>query len=188
MPSEWELFFDKCIREMAKEVIILDVGSGNPFQKEMKKYKQSFENCKYYSLDFTIKYKPHIIGDIHHLPFKDESIDAIICKAVLEHVPEPQNAVREVYRVLREGGKILVYVPFLYPYHGGEDYRDYYRFTKDGVKYMFRDFQKVEIAPVRGFCGTINLFIPPKISSIANFLDKFIHCDVTSGYNIFAIR
>ena len=193
MPNEWEVFFDRCIKEIAKETLILDIGSGTPFQKELAKYKSLFENCKFCAVDFTIKYRPHIVGDIHSLPFKDESADAIICKAVLEHVPEPQKAVKEMYRILRKGGRFFVYVPFLYPYHGGI-YKDYYRFTADGVEYMFRDFKKVEMVPVRGYFGTINLFIPftSKNFGIANLLDKVkgkgISMRMTSGYNIFAIK
>jgi len=119
MPNKWEVFFDRCIKEIAKENIVLDLGSGRPFQKELEKYKHLFKNCKYYSMDIAIKYKPNIVGDIHNLPFKDEAVDAIICKAVLEHVPEPQKAVKEMHRILRKGGKIFIYVPFLFPYHGG---------------------------------------------------------------------
>ena len=97
-----------------------------------------------------------------------------------------------MYRILREGGKIFVYAPFLYPYHGGKIYGDYYRFTKDGIKYMFRDFKKVEIVPVRGYFGTINLFVPftSKNFRLAKFLDKFqsINARMTSGYNIFVVK
>ena len=194
----WEKFFKECIIELSKEKIILDVGSGKPFQKELKKFENLFKGCQYYSLDINIAYKPHIVGDIHNLPFKDESIDAIICKAVLEHVPEPQKAVREMYRVLRKGGKIFVYIPFIYPYHGG-NYKDYYRFTIDAIEYMFSDFKELKVVPVRGLFGTLSLFIPKIghiLEQIANIIDEFIYRlhkgsgykNLASGYNIFAIK
>lgn len=135
--TKWEKFFEECIREIAKENVVLDVGSGEPFQKGSAKYKDLFTDVEYYSLDYSSHYHPDIIGDIHHLPFKDNSVGAIICKAVLEHVPEPQRAVIEMHRILRKGGKIFAYVPFLHGYHGAKNYKDYYRFTKDGIKYMF---------------------------------------------------
>lgn len=192
MPSKWEIFFDECIKEIAKEVLVLDLGSGEPFQKELAKYRGLFKNCKYYSLDFDAQYEPNIIGDIHYLPFKDETADAIICKAVLEHVPEPQKAVREIYRVLRKGGKTFIYAPFLFPYHGSRRYKDYYRFTKDGIEYMFRDFTEIRMVPVRGYLGTINLFIPytSKNFWLTKFLDKLTSTSttMTSGYNILAIK
>lgn len=34
--QKWEKFLDECIREIAKENKILDIGSGSPFQKEMR--------------------------------------------------------------------------------------------------------------------------------------------------------
>lgn len=193
---EWEKFFDTCIREIAKEGIVLDTGSGRPFQKEMGEYKSLFENsnCRYYSIDYAQQYTPNIVGDIHSLPFKSESVDAIICKAVLEHVPEPTLAVREMYRVLRRRGKLFAYLPYLAPYHGGEVYKDYYRFTKDGIDYMFRDFESVRKIPIRGYFGTLNLlFIPftSKNSRVADFLDKMIadkFPHTTSGFYIFAIK
>ncbi|MFC1962399.1 methyltransferase domain-containing protein [Chloroflexota bacterium] len=192
---EWEKFLDNCIREIAKESIVLDIGSGHPFKKEMEKYKGLFENpnCSYYSVDLCNAYGPNIIGNIHSLPFQSESVDAIICKAVLEHVPEPTIAINELYRVLRRGGKLFVYLPFLFPYHGNEFYKDYYRFTKDAVEYMFRKFETIRPVPVRGYCGVINLFIPftPKTSAVAHFLDRFISRKfptVTSGWNVFAVK
>ncbi len=188
--QKWEKFFDECVREIAKEDVVLDIGSGHPLQKEFEKYKGSFTGLRYYSLDYDSSYHPDIVADIHNLPFNDGSVDAIICKAVLEHVPEPQRAVSEMHRVLRKGGKIFAYVPFLHGYHGAENYKDYYRFTKDGVKYMFRHFVEVKTAEVRGYFGTLALFVPGNkyLTPLTNFLDRLTGHGVTSGYNIFAVK
>jgi len=188
--QKWEKFLDECIREIAREDIVLDIGSGHPFQKEMEKYKGSFTASRYYGLDYNSSYHPDVVGDIHNLPFKDSSVGAIICKAVLEHTPEPQRAVSEMHRVIRKGGKIFAYVPFLHSYHSAENYKDYYRFTKDGVKYMFRHFAEVKIVEVRGYCATLCLFLPlaKYLAPLANFLDRFTGYGVTSGYNIFVIK
>ncbi len=45
-------------------------------------------------------------GDIFHLPFADESFDHVFLCFVLEHLPEPAQAVRGLLRVLRPGGTI----------------------------------------------------------------------------------
>jgi ubiquinone/menaquinone biosynthesis C-methylase UbiE len=42
------------------------------------------------------------------LPFEDGSFDVIICLDLLVHLPDPQAAVRELYRVLRPGGTALI--------------------------------------------------------------------------------
>jgi len=186
--QQWDQFFEDCIREIAREDIVLDIGSGHPFQKGMAEYKDLFEASRYYSLDYDFTYQPHAVGDIHNLPFKDNSVGAIICKAVLEHVPEPQKAVSEMHRVLRQDGKIFVYAPFLHGYHGSDNYRDYYRFTKDGMEYLFRHFVGVKIIPVRGYLGTLALFVPggKYLAPLANLFDRLTGHGVTSGYNLFA--
>lgn len=51
-------------------------------------------------------------GSVEELPeVKDESVDIIISKYVFEHLPHPENAIRESYRVLKKGGYIIISVP-----------------------------------------------------------------------------
>ena len=52
-----------------------------------------------------------IIADVCRLPFKDESIDEIICSEVLEHVADLVKAMEEIHRVLKPGGKVMIKVP-----------------------------------------------------------------------------
>ena len=46
------------------------------------------------------------VGDIYDLPFEDGTFDAVFTNAVLEHLSEPESAVREIHRVLKPGGMI----------------------------------------------------------------------------------
>lgn len=50
-------------------------------------------------------------ADITDLPFDDRDFDLIICSHVLEHVPDDDVAIKELYRVLTEDGKAIVLVP-----------------------------------------------------------------------------
>jgi ubiquinone/menaquinone biosynthesis C-methylase UbiE len=50
----------------------------------------------------------HINGDSHYLPFYPESFDFVVCFAVLPHLAEREKAIREWYRVLSPGGKLLI--------------------------------------------------------------------------------
>jgi len=123
----------------------------------------------------------------------DNSVDAIICIAVLEHIEEPQKAVREIYRVLKPGGYCFLYVPFLYYYHPCEGYyRDFYRFTIDGVKYLTRDFKAVEIQNVRGAIATLANLLPFfSKKPFFYWLDRIggkEKSKQTSGYNVFCIK
>lgn len=51
------------------------------------------------------------VGDIEALDLPDEAFDQVICMAVLEYLPTPDRALREVARVLRPGGTAVVTVP-----------------------------------------------------------------------------
>ncbi len=41
-------------------------------------------------------------GDSQRLPFKDETFDVIVCRALLHHLPNPKEGVSEMYRVLKK--------------------------------------------------------------------------------------
>ena len=50
-------------------------------------------------------------GDALQLPFKDTYFDKVICSEVLEHVPDDQQAIRELARVLKDDGTLAISVP-----------------------------------------------------------------------------
>lgn len=54
------------------------------------------------------------VGDILKLPYKSNSIDMTVCADVIEHIPNPQDALTEMHRVLSPNGKALVVIPSLY--------------------------------------------------------------------------
>lgn len=53
--------------------------------------------------------------DIHDIPFKDNTFDAVLCNHVLEHVKDDIRAMSEIRRVLKPGGFSIMQVPFFYP-------------------------------------------------------------------------
>ncbi|RPH74509.1 methyltransferase domain-containing protein, partial [bacterium] len=49
-----------------------------------------------------------IQGDVHNLPFNDNSFDTVYCRYILEHVTQPQTVLTEAARVLKPGGRIFI--------------------------------------------------------------------------------
>jgi ubiquinone/menaquinone biosynthesis C-methylase UbiE len=82
--------------------------------------------------------------DIEALKFNDESFNAAVCWSVLEHVPHPQVAIRELYRVLKPGALIWVQLPFLFPYHASPN--DFWRVTPSGLRIWMQDFEEIACA------------------------------------------
>lgn len=48
------------------------------------------------------------LGDIESVPLPDRSVDLAILSQALHHAHRPQTAVREAFRILREGGQVLI--------------------------------------------------------------------------------
>ncbi len=76
-----------------------------------------------------------IVADAHRLPFADNSVDVVHCEAVFEHLHAPAEAAREIFRVLKHGGKAFLCTPFLQPYHGYPHH--YQNYTLTGHQLLF---------------------------------------------------
>jgi SAM-dependent methyltransferase len=76
-----------------------------------------------------------VVGDAHRLPFADNTLPAVFCEAVLEHVEDPNQAVAEMFRVLRPGGLALAVTPFLVAFHGYPSH--FQNFTDKGHELLF---------------------------------------------------
>jgi len=203
MIKPWDTFFkEKMIKIFSDKKTILDIGGGlrtvnskgNRLDEKNAWLEEYIKKVDYKVLDKVANYHPDIVGDVQKLNLPDNSVDAIICIAVLEHVEEPQQAVREMFRVLRPGGYCYIYVPFLFYFHPMKDYyNDFYRFTYDGVKYMTNQFKEVEIQNVRGAFATVVNLLPifSKRTGFFDWLDIFfgkISSRQTSGYSIFCVK
>ena len=90
----------------------------------------------------------NIICDCHSLPFLDNSIDVVIIQAVLEHVIDPYQCVKELTRVLKIGGFILSEVPFMQQLHQAP--YDFTRFTYLGHRWLFKDYEHIDSGVVCG--------------------------------------
>jgi len=183
-------FFKEKLKIIASQKEILDIGGGARLSKELEKYNEWFKNSHYFVLDNNPEVKPDILADAQEVPLPDDSIDAVICKSVLEHMANPFKVMEEIYRILKPNGYCLIYIPFIYPYHGNKIYKDYFRFTKDGVDLLINKFSQKEIITMRGSLESICYFLPNIIYQIlklpARIIDNLLKKkNQTSGYLIF---
>jgi ubiquinone/menaquinone biosynthesis C-methylase UbiE len=96
-----------------------------------------------------------IIGPLEDIAFPDATFDSVLCNAVLEHVADVDQAIRELARVVRPGGHLVVAIPFLRPYHACPG--DYRRYTADGLAALGRSvgLEVVDILPVHSIAQTL---------------------------------
>jgi SAM-dependent methyltransferase len=106
--------------------------------------------------------EPSLIGDAHALPFPDESFNLVVSKDTLEHFLDPWTAVTEVYRVLRPGGRFVIWVPFLHPYHGD----DFYRYTHLGLRRLLSAFEDVAIDSPRSLFTLAGLVLAQSLKRV----------------------
>lgn len=201
----WDIFLkEKITKIFTEKKLVIDIGGGLRILKDRgNRYDSTREwavpmlkNIEYKILDPVPDYQPDIVGDIHKLPFEDNSVDAILCLAVLEHVEDPALALREMRRVLKPGGYCFLYVPFLFYYHADVGYyKDFWRFTEDGIRYLSREFAQIEVCSVRGAVGTWLHLSPLGRFKIVKWfgvwLDKVTGKQKSaqvSGFNVFLVK
>lgn len=125
--------------------LVLDIGCS---EQKLRKYLP--DTCRYIGLDYPdtsdvlYKTKPTVYGDAQKLAFADNTFDTISFLEVLEHLPNPQAAIQESYRVLKPNGKLFFSMPFLYPIHDAPF--DFQRLTIHGLRRLFNsnNFKIVE--------------------------------------------
>lgn len=130
---------------------VLDAGSGErrffPYLSHSKYIATDFRkgdiNWNYGDLD--------VVSDLHNIPFRDLSIDNIVCTQVLEHVRNPERVVSEFGRVLKPGGKLFLSVP--QSWHQHQKPHDYFRFTSFALHSMYKNagLTPIFIQPMGGY-------------------------------------
>ncbi len=108
---------------------VLHIGAGGTAER--------YPNC----IEFEYKIFRHtdVVGDAHHLPFRDGTFDRVFAFNVFEHLRAPKNSAAEIFRVLKPGGSVAIHTAFLQPLH--EEPNHFFNATEFGVREWFSEFE-----------------------------------------------
>ena len=124
---------------------VLSVGSMNDRDGAGNSYKDYFQSADSYTTS-DIEGDVDLYLDIQNMKsVKNEEYDCVFVSGVLEHVPDFMAGVREIKRVLKKGGVLILGVPFRQSLHSVDDY---WRFTYYSLKYMFGDMEIKEVVEI----------------------------------------
>lgn len=167
----------------ATQPLVVDVGCGE------KPYADFFEGARYVGLNYGMAgASPDVVADAQQLPLKGDCADIVLCTQVIEHVPHPERLAREVLRILRPRGVLLLTGPFYWPLH--EEPHDFYRFTRYGFEHLLTS-AGFEVMRIRGDAGAVTqaavalievlprpmLVLVPVINLITPLLQRFSRND-----------
>jgi SAM-dependent methyltransferase len=139
---------ERSISLLAKELTgeVLDVGCGRQPYKSYFAHATRMRACDFDAKRGAVDFQ----CPAHQIPLPDQSLEAIICTEVLEHVPNPLEVWKEFHRLLRPGGKVLLTTPMSWPGH--EEPFDFYRYPEFGLRMLAREsgFEVMRLIPRGG--------------------------------------
>lgn len=166
--------------------LISPVFFGNTLTKQLAQYTGDNEECitlnlgsgpRNYTGFINVDIYPYrhvdILANIAQLPVRPSSVDFILIYAVLEHVPIDTAVVNEIKRVLKPGGKVLCYYPFIQGIHASPD--DFSRHTDVGLKTLFREFKTIEIKPYGGPTSGLLWVLQEWVAIVLSFGNKYVY-------------
>ena len=135
---------------------VLNIGAGGALEN----YIKSYTKLNVFSIDIDQDRNPDQVIDLCDNNFIDKlkfKPDIITCFEVLEHVRDPHIAIKNLYKTCDKDCIILLSTPFNFPIHDAPN--DFYRYTKFGLNYLFRDFSSKKIIARDGWLDCIFVFL-----------------------------
>ena len=159
MKPDW--LVNKIVEDALKDAVktyannkLIDIGCGEkPYKVILESYVSQHVGLDHRSTSHD-KSQIDVFGTATSIPVEDESFDTVLCTSVLEHVEEPSSAIKEANRVLKRGSYAIFTIPMFWHVH--QEPRDFYRFTRYGIKYLLETngFEVTELVPLSGFWVT----------------------------------
>jgi SAM-dependent methyltransferase len=141
--------FDEKLQAAAQHIHgrVLDIGCGT------RRYRDLLPGGRYVGFDRSGPVD--VRGDARLLPFAAASIDTALCFQVLDDVSEPLQFLREIHRVLKPSGTLLLSVDLSWRVHDAPN--DYFRFTCYGLVYLATQagFRVDSVEPLGGLWALV---------------------------------
>lgn len=115
--------------------LVLDFGAGIQTRERLRGHVVNLDAIHFPYVD--------VVNTRPTLPFRDSVFDAVISQAVFEHVSDPFESMREIRRVLKDRGRVLIDTAFMQPFHGDPDH--YFNMTKSGLREIMAGFEIEEL-------------------------------------------
>lgn len=132
---------------------VLDAGAGHC------PYRDLFHHTQYETADFCQVDKKYgqidYVCDLSQIPVETASRDVVICTQVLEHLAEPDSVLRELARILKPEGTLILSAPLYYEEH--EQPYDFFRYTQFGLRHLLQKagLEATEMFWLEGYCGSL---------------------------------
>lgn len=147
----------EALRDHPGPLVALELGAG----ERPGSAARLFPQARWITTDVDRSYGAMIVADALSIPLNDESMDLVIASQVLEHVYDIARAAREIQRVLRPGGIVVVGMPFLYPWHGVPF--DFFRCTPSGLRALFDKTRVLYIGHDSGPWSAVALLLEGRV-------------------------
>ncbi len=93
----------------------LDIGCGNgKFMQAMNSLGWQFEGVEFNPMAVDVCREAGLNvfhGDLQTAAYDDDSFDLITARHVIEHIPDPESFMREIARILKKGGRMVIQTP-----------------------------------------------------------------------------
>jgi SAM-dependent methyltransferase len=126
---------------------IYEFGSRQADDERDANLRRFFPDTEYVGCDMQPGKGVDRVLNLHAIDLPDSSVPSVLCLDTLEHVEYPRRAVREMSRILKPNGILLISSVMNFPIHSHPN--DYWRFTPEGFRSLLSPFPTHHV----GFCG-----------------------------------